>query len=501
MSGLFSTNRIDKRADQLLLLIIQDDKVDYISPQLLDFLGWKGVPTTPAQVLEPDSWTTLQRALPSPLPHTEHVVCLGSNGHSVPCHAIHYVLRPLHHLFFFAPDTGTSDFKSRSDLRELFDFMNHETRTPINSLLGLLELLSQTPLSEEQHQYLETMRGVLNSLLHLLSDALDSSRISAGKMTLKCEPFDLYEMIERIVARNKLLSPHLEVKLEYSPTLPHQIYADGHRLEQVIINVVSNALKHTSQGGVSINVGYGTRLDKGRDSLLIKIIDTGSGIDPEQQKRLFSPYERAAENMTMGSGLGLYISKQIVELHGGTIGLESTLGKGTIVSIEMPLVLPPTSEQDVEVSLEEKTPPQSTNAAGSRTEPPSSGLPLLLVDDNVINVMVVQKFLKRWGYESVVAQSGVEALQAIDKEDFGLILMDLRMPEMDGFEATRRIRARGDQRARTPIIALTASTEPGVKEQIAAVQMEGYLFKPFNAEELHHTIAQYLGWKDDTQNG
>ena len=189
----------------------------------------------------------------------------------------------------------------------------------------------------------------------------------------------------------------------------------------------------------------------------------------------------------MGSGLGLYISKQIVELHKGTIALESVLNQGTPVTIVLPLI----ERERTPVAQEQTTKPQYVSYQGAR---------LLLVDDNAINVMVVQKFLNRWGYHSDVANSGLQALEAIDKNDYGLVLMDIRMPEMDGFQATERIRARKDARAKVSIIALTASTEPGVRERIEAVQMDGYLFKPFNAEELHQTVAKFLGWSDELKN-
>lgn len=481
MSGLFTTTR-DKRVDHLLLVAINQQKVDYISPALCAFLGWATAPpTTPLQILPENIWEDIQRHPAEPLPHTGELVCLRPDATQVRCHVIHYVFNPVHHLLLLAPYGA-----ARSGLRELFDFMNHETRTPINSILGLIELLSQTTLSEEQRQYIDAMRSSAASLLHLLNDALDSSRISAGKLELKKELFDLYDVARRTTERNQLLHPHLKVSLEYDPALPHQIYADGHRIEQVLVNIMSNALKHTPKGGVTLRIGLGNS----PSSLRIDIEDTGTGIAPEEQQRLFSPYERTEGNTTMGSGLGLYISKQIVSLHEGTIGLKSTLGQGTTVMIELPLLHP------AGTSLSPTTPdPTDQSQYAAYTDQP-----LLLVDDNMINVMVVQKFLKRWGYEAVVAQSGVEALKALEEHDFGLILMDLRMPEMDGFEATRRIRARGDAKAQTPIIALTASTEPGVKERIAEVQMQGYLFKPFNAEELHHTVARYLGWKDDTNN-
>lgn len=481
MSGLFSTRT--KYIDQLLLLVLDKQRVEYISRALIEFLAFdvSTPPTSPEELLEPAVWQDLQTHPQEPLPHAGVLACRRADGSTVSCNVIHYVFVEERHLLLFAPYKIKSE--GRSDLRELFDFVNHETRTPINALLGMIELLGQTRLSDEQRQYIDAMRGLADSLINLLSDALDSSRISAGKMELKQDVFDLYNVIAKIVERNKLLHPDLVLSFTYSEAIPHQIYGDAHRIEQVIINVISNALKHTAKGSVDVLVMPAQR----ENSLEIKVVDTGCGISSEVQKRLFAPYERSAGNMTMGSGLGLYISKQIVELHKGTIALESVLNQGTTVTIVLPLI-------QKEAIINTQTPAERPEYA------PYQGARLLLVDDNAINVMVVQKFMNRWGYNSDVANSGAQALEAIDKNEYGLVLMDIRMPVMDGFQATEQIRARKDARAQVPIIALTASTEPGVRERIEAVQMNGYLFKPFNAEELHQTVAKYLGWSDEVKN-
>ena len=482
MSGLFSSKK--KYIEQLLLLVLDKQHIEYISRALTEFLGFdvSTPPTSPEQVLPSALWKDIQMQAPTPLPHSKILSCLRAQGGAEQCHAIHYVLPEERHLLLFAPYQAPKQ-EIRSEQRELFDYMNHETRTPLNALLGMLELLGQTQLSEEQRQYIDAMHGLADSLVNLLSDALDSSRISAGKMTLKLEEFDLYAIVKKIIDRNRLLHPHLELAHTYSESVPHQIYGDAHRIEQVLINVISNALKHTTKGSITLQIDAAAE----PNHISIKVTDTGSGIAPDVQKRLFSPYERSEGNMTMGSGLGLYITKQIVELHKGSIALESVLNQGTTVTITLPLIEKEKNDTDHERTEEPNYPPYQ-------------GLRLLLVDDNAINVMVVQKFLNRWGYQYDVAHSGLEALTAIEKSEYGLILMDIRMPEMDGFQATERIRARKDERGKIPIIALTASTEPGVRDRIAAVQMNGYLFKPFNAEELHLTVAKYLGWSDETQN-
>lgn len=482
MSGLFS-NRT-KYIDQLLLLVLDNQRIEFISRALIEFLAFdvSTPPTTPEQILAPHLWENLQTHPKASLPHADLLACRRADGSTVSCNVIHYVFTGERHLLLFAPYQKPKS-EDRSDLRELFDFVNHETRTPINALLGMIELLGQTQLTDEQRQYIDAMRGLADSLINLLSDALDSSRISAGKMELKQDVFNFYDIVKKIVDRNKLLHPNLLVSFSYDENIPHQIYGDEHRIEQVLINVISNALKHTSTGSVEVKVAPAVQ----HNSLEIKVVDTGCGIPQSVQKRLFAPYERSEGNTTMGSGLGLYISKQIVELHKGTIALDSVPNQGTTVTIILPLI---EAARTTAVQKQNQQPQYI----------PYQGARLLLVDDNAINVMVVQKFLNRWGYYSDVANSGLQALEAIDKNDYGLVLMDIRMPEMDGFQATERIRARKDARAKIPIIALTASTEQGVRERIEAVQMNGYLFKPFNAEELHQTVAKFLGWSDELKN-
>ncbi len=482
----FFTQKKDDKIERVLLFSIQDNKIVVITRSLLEFLKFDisaPAPQDVLQILEPTSWEGLQTHPIGSIPHTGSLTLLNALKERIIFTTIHYAYSRTHHLFLLAPQNPTLD--QRTDLQKLFDFVNHETRTPINALLGLIDLLSQTPLTDEQRQYIDAMHGLAESLINLLSDAIDSSRISAGKMTLRQNFFDLYAIASKIITRNKLLHPHLQLNFSYQDDLAHQIYGDAHRIEQVLINIISNALKHTTAGSVSLNI---SKSNKQANYLEINIIDTGSGITPEVQKRLFNPYERSEDNMTMGSGLGLYITKQIVELHQGDITLTSQFGKGTTVTITLPLI--------------EKTTIPTTIAApeNKTTYAVYNGKRLLLVDDNAINIMVVQKFLKRWGYIADTANSGRQALEALEKGDYGLILMDLRMPEMDGFQATQQIRSRKDKKASTPIIALTASTEQGIRERIQETNMNGYLFKPFNAEELHQLVAKYLGWCDNAQN-
>ena len=482
MPPFFTQNKY-KYYEHLLFFTTRGNTFEHLSRSLLAWLGWaEGTqPETPQQLVNSDDWDDIQKQSINPIPRSRVITLYKRDGKSVEVSLLHYVLED-RQLFFVAPSATK---EQRSDLRELFDFVNHETRTPINSLFGLIELLAQTQLTDDQRQYVDAMHTLADTLMHLLSDALDTSRISAGKLELKPEIFNLYKVVERIVHRNQLLHPNLSVSFTYNESLPKEIYADEHRIEQVIINIISNALKHTTEGSVQLHVQPGAA----PQTIAIQIADTGQGIAPDVLKRLFIPYERAEANFTMGSGLGLYISKQIVELHKGTIAVESQLGVGTTVTITFPLC-----EKQPTLPLEQTTEEKPLYE-------PYNGKYILLVDDNAINVMVVQKFLKRWGYLADVAYSGKEALECVEQKDYVLILMDLRMPEMDGFQATQYIRARTDAKAQTPIVALTASTEPGVRERIEEEKMNGFLFKPFNAEELHHTVATFAGWSDQLQEG
>lgn len=377
--------------------------------------------------------------------------------------------------------------------------VSHEIRTPITSLMGLLDLLNDTHLAADQVPLVQSMQAVSTNLLTLLTDTIDASRIRAGRFILNYEDVDLRAILERIVSRYQLLYPDVHLSYHYHPALPKLLYGDSHRIEQIVTNVVTNSLKFTPKGEVAIVVEPGANPAEVR--ILVK--DTGIGIDKAKQADLFKPFQQAQPaNRATGSGLGLYIARLFTEMHRGHIEVESTPNRGTTMTVTIPLLrkrnasslhspvepLParasvPKPTQKAELTGATNTPPEVAPDAPQR---------VLIVDDNPINLLVVQKFLSRWQCRADTAADAKEAIKLLEAHSYGLILMDIRMPQTDGFQLTNTIRSRTDSKANTPIVALTASTESGIKERIKEAAMNGYIFKPFDVQELHRVVAQFI---------
>lgn len=385
-------------------------------------------------------------------------------------------------------------------LEEYTAVLSHEIRTPVNSLVGLIELLQSTPLNEEQTTLVQTISSVSANLLMLLSDSIDATRFRAGRMILRYEEFDPRPLLKTMVERYQLLYPHLHLSFTYSPLLPTKLLGDAHRIDQMLTNVFTNSLKYTPKGSVSLIVEPG----ESPEFIRFTIEDTGIGISPENQERLFNPFIQVeGQEHQASSGLGLYISRSIAELHGGHVHLKSHEQKGTRVTFALPLLRKPhpqLNSTEMRILDEPRSfddplnaPPQQSPETLTESTPNFSGRRILVVDDNEVNLLVVKKFIMRWGYEVDCVDSGEEALKALDAEKYGLIFADIRMPGMDGLTLAKKIRERSDPKAQTPIIALTASTESGMKEKIEEVEMNGYIFKPFNASDLLVIIEKYIG--------
>ena len=379
-----------------------------------------------------------------------------------------------------------------AEREEFLTLMSHEIRTPLSALTGILQLLGHTEPTGEQQRLIDAANQLSEHLIRLLNDVLDASRVRAGKMVLHLTEFDLYALLTKLLTSYRPLYPHLALTLEYAADMPHTVRGDTNRMAQIVTNLLGNALKFTEQGGVTIAVS----LDSARKSYRLTVRDTGVGLSRERIASLFQPYvEGSTQTNRLGTGLGLYISKQLVELHGGEIQVDSQEGKGTGITCQFPLA--PSLEEEGESQPKQTDnppdPPMDTGGVGLlNTGRKGHGKNVMVVDDNPINSLIVNKFLARWGYEPASASSGPEALEKLDNGGYGLILMDLRMPGMSGIETAQAIRNRADERANTPIVALTASTEPGVKEAVAACGMDGYIFKPFDAERLREVVKRFL---------
>lgn len=355
--------------------------------------------------------------------------------------------------------------------------VSHEIRTPMNAITGFTEVLLQSDLSLDQRQHLDTIRMATSSLLHLLNDILDAAKLERGLVELMAINFSLPETLQQVVAtlRPGAQKKELALKLEYDPELGEFYRGDEPRLRQVLLNILGNAIKFTLVGEVSVKA---TRED---GQVCVRIRDTGIGIPRDRLSAIFDPFTQGDATMTRqfgGTGLGTTISKQLVELMGGSILVDSREGEGSEFTIKIPL--PPGEVAELPTNPERlQLPPLS----------------ILVVDDVPPNVQLLEILLRKAGHEVTSAHNGLEALELFKYQSFNLILMDVQMPVMDGLEASRCIRLYEQERQLkpTPIIALTASVLE--EDRLAALQagMDGFATKPINLRLLQREMADLLG--------
>jgi PAS domain S-box-containing protein len=372
--------------------------------------------------------------------------------------------------------------------------MSHEIRTPMNAVLGMAELLADAPLESEQRGFVRTILGSGRALLSIINDILDFSKIEAGRLDLVERPFDLRGALEDVV---RLLSPVADEKgvamrLDYAEGRASFFVGDAGRIRQMVLNLVGNALKFTEDGEVVIRVSSAEHDDPDRLTVRIEVVDTGIGIEASQVAGVFEPFRQVDGTMRRshgGTGLGLAITKRIVERMAGRIGVESEVGVGSRFWFEVDLVV-----------VDEDTPERYRGlvACGDEVDsgPVRSRVPkVLLAEDVPANQHLAVVMLRRLGAEVVVANDGEEACERARERSFDVILMDVRMPRVDGLEATRRIRAlEADTGRRTPIVALTANAMSEDRVACVAAGMDDFIAKPFERRLL---LRALLKWTAD----
>ncbi|MEM8806570.1 MAG: response regulator [Cyanobacteria bacterium P01_G01_bin.38] len=366
--------------------------------------------------------------------------------------------------------------------------MSHEIRTPLNAVLGFAELLEMTPLNADQQEYLQCIARGGQSLIAIIDDILDLSKLEARELSLTATEFDLRQVIQELI---QLFQPQatakgLSIVSEIAPELSGRFVGPVDRLRQVLMNLIGNAIKFTAAGRVTLRVCWSKTAESDQTKkICFSVQDTGIGINPSDQARIFEPFTQVDGSHTRqypGTGLGLTICQKIVHLMGGTIQVKSTLGQGS--TFWFTVALSPAATSGSQASFSALTEP--------RRPVYSSTIRILVVEDAPTNQHLMMRILKTLGYQATAVSNGQQALDQLTTQSYDLVLMDCQMPILDGYEATRQLRQQEAGQHHTVVIGVTASAMVGDREKCLGAGMDDYLSKPIRMEALKHVLEQWV---------
>ncbi|HCE8558635.1 TPA: response regulator [Pseudomonas aeruginosa] len=361
--------------------------------------------------------------------------------------------------------------------------MSHELRTPMNGVLGMLQLLETTEQTREQAEYTALATESTEHLLKVINDILDFSRIERGALELECIPFNLLELVQgsALVFQHSAQQRGLALELQIQAGLENiEVCGDPTRIRQILVNLPGNALKFTEEGAIHLSLEW-QALDHDVLWLTCAVHDSGIGISPERLEHMFDAFQQADSSISRrygGTGLGLAIARTLAERMGGTLQAESKEGSGSTFTLEIPLPF-------------QQSPAHRQQAAGDAA-PVAAGQEILLVEDNPVNQTVIEAMLRSLGYRVTLVADGIQAVRSAERQRYDAILMDCRLPVLDGYSATREIRAQENGR-QVPIIALTANALQGDRENCLQAGMNDYLAKPFKRAELQRILQRWIG--------
>ena len=366
--------------------------------------------------------------------------------------------------------------------QEFLSNVSHEIRTPMNAIIGLTHVLSQESPRPEQAEKLEVVKFSADHLLALINDLLDYSKLEKGKMPLEAAPFDLRDLMKNLhkMFDNSSREKGLKLTVEADPELPYSLDGDSGKLYRVMVNLIGNAIKFTDKGFIKVSTRL-YELKAGLATIEFSVTDSGRGIPAAKLETIFERFSQLKTNRgntSPGTGLGLAITKKLLELFGCELSVESQVGKGSEFSFRLKL---PVSPNPIREESEEVSVPLSPVV-------PLGELRVLLAEDNQVNLYVARNFLRQWGIDPVCVVDGVEAVEAFRDERFDLILMDLQMPRLNGYQASKAIRQADPQ---VPIIALSASADAEIQRKSRQMGMTDYIVKPYDPNDLYMKILQY----------